>query len=64
MEFNYMNLSAWELTKLYIEYGEQQITLSNQLGKTNDKRKRERLSKELDVIFYKMISVKEVLKKR
>ena len=45
MEFNYMNLSAWELTKLYIEYGEQQITLSNQLGKTNDKRKRERLSK-------------------
>ena len=64
MEFNYMNLSAWELTKLYIEYGEQQITLSNQLGKTNDKRKMERLSKELDVIFYKMISVKEVLKKR
>ncbi len=64
MEFNYMNLSAWELTKLYIEYGEQQITLSTQLGKTNDKRKRERLSKELDVIFYKMISVKEVLKKR
>lgn len=64
MDFNYMNLSAWELTKLYIEYGEQQITLSNQLGKTNDKRKRERLSKELDVIFYKMISVKEVLKKR